>query len=175
MLVKRTAGKQFKAWIGALAAVITKIMLTNSTEHKSVSLLSQPYHTVLSEMTFREKPFENIVGKGENAGNQHFLLFPKCFLPYENQIIIIQAISKQFSANVFNLDVSDFLAPLTEGQRAIVMALCPLSVRPPIHPFVCAYILKFFLQNTSPQKLLTGFLPNFKECSLGGPLSNSFK
>ena len=25
--------------------------------------------------------FENIVGKGENAGNQHFLLFPQCFLP----------------------------------------------------------------------------------------------
>ena len=23
---------------------------------------------------------ENIVGKGENAGYQHFLLFPKCFL-----------------------------------------------------------------------------------------------
>ena len=22
---------------------------------------------------------ENIVGKGENAGNQHFLLFPLCF------------------------------------------------------------------------------------------------
>ena len=22
---------------------------------------------------------ENILGKGENAGNQHFLLFPKCF------------------------------------------------------------------------------------------------
>ena len=28
------------------------------------------------------KPFENIVGKGENAGNQHFLLFPHCFLPF---------------------------------------------------------------------------------------------
>ena len=26
--------------------------------------------------------FENIVGKGENAGDQHFLLFPQCFLPY---------------------------------------------------------------------------------------------
>ena len=25
------------------------------------------------------KPPENIVGKGENAGNQHFLLFPQCF------------------------------------------------------------------------------------------------
>ena len=23
--------------------------------------------------------FENIVGKGENAGNQHFLLFPQYF------------------------------------------------------------------------------------------------
>ena len=26
-------------------------------------------------MTLRKMPFENIVGKGENAGNQHFLLF----------------------------------------------------------------------------------------------------
>ena len=25
---------------------------------------------------------KNIVGKGENACNQHFLLFPKCFLIY---------------------------------------------------------------------------------------------
>ena len=24
-----------------------------------------------------KKPFENIVGKGENAGNQHFHLFPQ--------------------------------------------------------------------------------------------------
>ena len=31
------------------------------------------------------KPFENIVGKGENAGNQHFLLFPQCFLPCQRQ------------------------------------------------------------------------------------------
>ena len=28
--------------------------------------------------------FENIVGKGENAGNQHFLLFLQCFLPISN-------------------------------------------------------------------------------------------
>ena len=30
--------------------------------------------------TLRDKPSENIVGKGENAGYQHFLLFPQCFL-----------------------------------------------------------------------------------------------
>ena len=29
--------------------------------------------------TLKKKPFESIEGKGENAGNQHFLLFPKCF------------------------------------------------------------------------------------------------
>ena len=32
--------------------------------------------------TLYRKPFENIVGKGENAGNQHFLLFSQCFLPF---------------------------------------------------------------------------------------------
>ena len=30
-------------------------------------------------MTLGKKPFENIVGKGENAGDQHFLHFPQCF------------------------------------------------------------------------------------------------
>ena len=30
-----------------------------------------------------KSPFENIVEKGEeNASNQHFLLFPQCFLPF---------------------------------------------------------------------------------------------
>ena len=33
--------------------------------------------------TLIEMAFENIVRKGENAGNQHFLLFPQCFLSYE--------------------------------------------------------------------------------------------
>ena len=28
---------------------------------------------------FDSYKIENIVGKGENAGNQHFLLFPQCF------------------------------------------------------------------------------------------------
>ena len=34
-------------------------------------------------MTLRKRPFENIVGKGENAAKQHFILFPQCFLPYQ--------------------------------------------------------------------------------------------
>ena len=31
-------------------------------------------------------PLENNVGKGENAGIQHFLLVPQCFLPYKGEV-----------------------------------------------------------------------------------------
>ena len=34
-------------------------------------------------MTLTNRPYENIVGTGENAGNQHFLLFPQCFLTFQ--------------------------------------------------------------------------------------------
>ena len=38
-------------------------------------------------MTLRTKPLGNIEGKGENAGYQHFLLFPQgFFLPCQRQI-----------------------------------------------------------------------------------------
>ena len=37
-----------------------------------------------------KKAFENVVGKGENAGNQHFLLFPQCFLLFPTQISIFE-------------------------------------------------------------------------------------
>ena len=30
-------------------------------------------------MVLRKRPLENIVEKGENAGDQHFLLFTQCF------------------------------------------------------------------------------------------------
>ena len=42
------------------------------------------YQTVLGFNDSGKQPIENLVGKGENAGNagnQHFLLFQPCFLP----------------------------------------------------------------------------------------------
>ena len=42
--------------------------------------------------------------KGENAGNQHFLLFPKCFLPFNFNSLVTFILS---SANAFNLDQSE--------------------------------------------------------------------
>ena len=55
-----------------------------------------PYQTILSFNDPQDWFFENIEGKGEDAGNQHFLLFPDCFL----------FLQKKF-ANVLNLNNSD--------------------------------------------------------------------
>ena len=58
--------------------------------------------------TFND-PFENIVGKGKNAGNQHFLLFPQYFLPVPRQISVFESHLFFSSANAFNLDQSKIL------------------------------------------------------------------
>ena len=42
-------------------------------------------------MTLYKKLSENIVGKEENVGEQHFLLFPQRFLPFSKQILIFQS------------------------------------------------------------------------------------
>ena len=39
----------------------------------------------------KEKPFENFLGKGENAGNQHFPPFPQCFLSVSFQSSIFHS------------------------------------------------------------------------------------
>ena len=56
--------------------------------------------------TLKKSSFENIVGKEENAGNQPFLLFPKCFLPIQEQIQILEPYLFLSSATAFNLDQS---------------------------------------------------------------------
>ena len=48
-------------------------------------------------MTQLKENLENFVGKGENAGNQHFLLFPQCFVTFQRLI------------NRFILDIMNFL------------------------------------------------------------------
>ena len=50
------------------------------------------------------------MGKGENAGNQHFLLFPQCFLPFSKQIEIFYLTFKLSSADAFNLELSKILS-----------------------------------------------------------------
>ena len=52
-----------------------------------------------------EEGFLNIVGKGENAGYQHFLLFPQCFLPSYFWATFIM-----LSANASNLHQTKILS-----------------------------------------------------------------
>ena len=46
------------------------------------------YHPIPTLTTQYKKPLENIVGKGENAGYQHFVLFPQFFLLFPKQVSI---------------------------------------------------------------------------------------
>ena len=55
------------------------------------------------------KPFENIMEKGENAGNQHFLLFPQCFLLHRRQIPPFKPPSSYPLKNDFNFDQARIL------------------------------------------------------------------
>ena len=58
---------------------------------------------------WKKQPFENIVGKGENAGDQHFLLFSQCFLLRQETDCTISAVFNLSSANAFNLDQDKIL------------------------------------------------------------------
>ena len=59
------------------------------------------YHTIT---TLYKKPFENIVGKGENADNQHFLLFPQCFFTLHKTNFNFSITLILSSASAFNFD-----------------------------------------------------------------------
>ena len=60
-------------------------------------------------MILKKKALENNVGKGENAGNQHFLLFAKSFLLQHREIAIFVTFNFLF-ANAFNLVASEIFS-----------------------------------------------------------------
>ena len=47
-----------------------------------------------------------MVGKGENAGKQHFLPFPPCFLPFLKQALFFHSTLFCCLENAFNMDLS---------------------------------------------------------------------
>ena len=60
--------------------------------------LSNSFFTTQSRVssTLMKKLFKNTVGKGENAGNQHFLFPPQCFVLYETNLTMSTAKCFQF-------------------------------------------------------------------------------
>ena len=66
--------------------------------------------------TLRSKPYENIVGKGQNAGDHNFLLFPQYILLIPVQTSIFEVTFILSSTNAFNLDQSEILLFSSYGQ-----------------------------------------------------------
>ena len=114
-------------------------------------------------------PFENIVGKGENAGNQHFLLFPQCFLSIP---------SFNFSVTFIFLSASFFSSPehnvlrgsYCDRSSSVVRPSVRLSVRPSICPSVNNFFKNLLLQNQKANLDKT-----WQECSLGEALQKLLK
>ena len=77
-----------------------------------ITFKDKDYHLTLYHTTLRKKTLENIVGKEENAGNQHFLPFPTVFSTLSKREIIIFATLNLSSANAFNLVTSKILVAL---------------------------------------------------------------
>ena len=71
-----------------------------------------------------------MVGKGENAGNQHFLLFTPCFQLCQRKNFAILARFKLSSANDLNLDQSKILSFDKELTNFIVKNVCPVFLIP---------------------------------------------
>ena len=77
---------------GQLSAILIKLKIVvckvsqfgrvqNLLFGKGISL----YHSISTLTTLRSNPFENTEGKGQNAVNQYFLIFPQCFLSFSMQ------------------------------------------------------------------------------------------
>ena len=62
--------------------------------------------TLYRTITTYKKPFENIVGKGENAGYQDFLLFSTMFSTIKKEVPTFHSHFILPSANVSNFDQS---------------------------------------------------------------------
>ena len=60
--------------------------------------------------TQKKKPFVNIVGKGENAGNQHFLLVPTMFSTHPKNNFCFEVPLILSSENALNLKRSKILS-----------------------------------------------------------------
>ena len=107
-------GKQSFAWKGYCAGVIEKKELWASigrcTDRRAIiEIVLKPKLTLNN--TFNDPENKNLMKtleKGENAGNQHFLLFQQCFQTVPKKICF-QVTFLLSLAIAFNLDQSKYL------------------------------------------------------------------
>ena len=87
------------------------VCIYNLYWNTSTTFNSLPQSGVL--MTLTKRPFENIVIKEENAGNQYFLLYPQCLLHFQKfpeTKFILQVWFISSSAKSFKFEQSKILS-----------------------------------------------------------------
>ena len=96
-------------------------ILSFGKELKPFTLQSRVYRTL------GNKAFENIVGKGENAGSQHFLLFPQCFFflicpkaKFSFRVTFILSFTLDWS-NILSFGIELSLLTLWEKEKVLVI------------------------------------------------------
>ena len=105
--------------------------------------------------TLGKEPFENIVGKDENAGNQHFLHFPQCFQHFSYIYFYhMQMLSIWSSPNLCRM-VKSLTAVFTRhGFYVVQWLMCDsvlkymtrnLKVLGPHSPTILSLVLQIFL------------------------------
>ena len=86
---------------GKIACYTCNFSFSHNVFHSYISLVCQNaalcgnwlslYDTIPTFNDPEKGSCENMVGKRENASNQHFSLFPQCFLPFRNHIPIFHS------------------------------------------------------------------------------------
>ena len=84
--------QEVKVKVDIVSSDDIKIYYTGNFQDFTARYIKNTFTTKSRLLTRLEKKnFKNIVGKGENAGNQHFLLFQQCFLLFPTQISIFES------------------------------------------------------------------------------------
>ena len=108
-------------------------------------------------MNLGKKPFEHIEGKGENAGNQHFLIFPQCFQPsITDKNHLLKSTFMLSSANALNFDQSKILSFEVNAMLDISYIR---SASAPSYP--CFLEFLFYQYSTQYSKPLAAFPQSF--------------
>ena len=68
--------KSKKVFPAGSKTIENKNQRAESPDERICEIVLTLHHTIPLLKTLKHMAFENIMGKGENAGNQHFLLFP---------------------------------------------------------------------------------------------------
>ena len=104
---KKHCGKRRKCWLPAFSlfpTIFSKAFFSRGVKSRDcVVIVNYLTDSPDFKRALYKKPYENIVGR-ENAGNQHFLLFPQCFLLFPKQSFNCLVTFILLSANALDLD-----------------------------------------------------------------------